>query len=266
MVTDVAKIEGKEDLKYVRLDNKYLKKIAYEAAIEIDTGFSERMTADLINVVLAVEFNPFHEYFEKLKFNPDRKCVAGTIELLSKTIISENEDFTETLFNWMVNSISNIYSPVGCQNDQCLTLRGSSGVGKSSWINNLCPPDLLTYKKVLNFFPVPNPNKDFLMFLNNSFIIELDGINQSESNYAKYASYLRQGDFDMRIPFKAEFNHFQRNANFIGSTNELYSGSGFANNYYFPSVKVERIDFELLETIDINQAWFEALNEYSWTV
>lgn len=244
---------------FVPLTDKALKKICFESAMETDITFSERMVKDCITSVLSVEFNPLHLYFDRLRERYKKEINHGIIELLSNTIITETEGFNETLTKWMVSSVDNIFNRKGCQNDRCLVLNGNSGIGKSTWIDFICPNDLSEYKKVLNFFPVPNPSKDYLMYLNNSFIIEMDGVTQSEQSYPKYASYVRQGEFDMRMPFETEFERFQRNANFICSTNsEFYYAHGFKDSYYFPTVNVQKIDFDLLHTIDIDRAWYEA--------
>jgi predicted P-loop ATPase len=105
-------------------------------------------------------------------------------------------------------------------------------------------------------------NKDSVMYLSSSFFINLDelaSIGRAGINHLK--AMLTANGTNIRLPFQPQPEWVSRIATFVGSTND----DDFlidVNNVRWVVIRVDDIDFDYSQNIDINQIWAEAYALY----
>jgi predicted P-loop ATPase len=227
---------------------------------QIDNETGVATSPDKMKVILKSDFtpqhNPLHAYFQTLPM--PRSSGALTIKALAATVqTNNNELFCLSLTRWLVASIANALNPEGCQNQTCLVLTGTQGAFKTTWLNLLCPPDLLRY---LFCGKINLESKDTLILLGEKFIVNLDdqlrSLNKRDGETVK--TLITQGNITVRRPYDALASELPRIASFVGSVNGNDFLTDPTGSRRFLPFEALSIDIQTAQTIDINQVWAEA--------
>ncbi|QJD79588.1 VapE domain-containing protein [Spirosoma rhododendri] len=227
---------------------------------QIDNETGVATSPDKMKVILKSDFtpqyNPLHAYFQSLP--TPQSSGAPTIKALAATVQTEsNELFCLSLTRWLVASIANAFNPEGCQNQTCLVLTGTQGAFKTTWLNMLCPPDLLRY---LFCGKINLESKDTLILLGEKFIVNLDdqlrSLNKRDGETVK--TLITQGNITVRRPYDALSSELPRIASFLGSVNGNDFLTDPTGSRRFLPFEAFSIDIQTAQAIDINQVWAEA--------
>ncbi len=146
-------------------------------------------------------FNPVKEYLDKLIPRYDATKEEDYIKKIAYKVKTDDPDFFHyCLVCWMVRAIKCALIS-GFVGKQCLILVGNTqNLGKSTYIRYLVPEALKEY-----YTENPSFDKDGLIFLTSSFIINFDEIRQFtkyELSIAK--SYISKDKVRVRPPYESK--------------------------------------------------------------
>ncbi|WP_138990808.1 VapE domain-containing protein [Larkinella sp. C7] len=226
--------------------------------IDYKTGIST--SPEKLKVILKSDFtpryNPIQSYFQSLPI----PCSSDTptIKALAQTVQTEDSNlFCLSLTKWLVASIANAFQADGCQNQTCLVLTGSQGAFKTTWLNLLCPPALISY---LFCGKINLESKDTLILLGEKFIVNLDdqlhSLNKRDGDTVK--TFITQGKITIRRPYDALSSELPRIASFLGSVNGNNFLTDPTGSRRFLPFEAYSIDINTAKELNINQAWAEA--------
>ena len=122
-------------------------------------------------------FDPFRDYFNHL---PTWDGESDHIRQLSETVQTTAGDLWHLCFKkWLIASVASVLDR-NTVNHTAIILSGPQGIGKTTWMLNLCPSELTEYL----FSGTINPNnKDTLIHLAECMFInmdELENMNRTE--------------------------------------------------------------------------------------
>lgn len=201
--------------------------------------------------------NPIKDYFNNLTQCDPKE--HGYIKMLADTIETTNkEDWEKYLTKWITAVVANAIDDNNCKNHTCLVLTGKQGVGKTTWLNNLCPKSLKRYIYVGKIQPY---NKDSLTQIAENLLINIDdqlvNINKTDENQLKDLITLQRVKY--RKPYDISNEEYPHRASFMASIN----GTEFLNdptgNRRFLPIEVISIDIEGQNSINMDDVYSEAM-------
>ncbi|MFD2521388.1 VapE domain-containing protein [Emticicia soli] len=222
--------------------------------------------ADISSIIhsdFSKTFNPIEEYF--LALSKTEKFDQKNLEmdkLIACVTCKTQPEFAETLKRWLIASVANAISPIGCQNQICMVLIGDQGAYKTTFLNALCPKPLheYLYSGKLNL-----ESKDTWIMLGQFFIINID--DQLKVLHKKDAETMKtlitQKELSLRLPHDKYNTKIMRRANFCGSINGLDFLTDNTGNRRFLPFEILDIDIDRVQTkINLNRVWLEAYTMY----
>lgn len=168
----------------------------------------------LVDSDYAKPYNPFIDYFTSLK-KWDRK--TDYIAQLAQTVVAKDQHyFTESLRHWLVAMVACAIDDE-VQNHQLMLLHSRQGVGKTSFIRRLLPPELRHYYRN----GMINPAKpDHLLQMSSSLIINLDEFDSiPAAQWPDLKRLITQEVVTERKVYDTQTDNYARRASFIASTN-----------------------------------------------
>lgn len=210
----------------------------------------------IINSDLMPDFHPFLAYFDRLP------KVEGTqnIEKLLATINTHDDTFFEWAFvKWLVAWVACMIDD-SIINHQCVILAGKQGIGKSTWVENLMPKELLPYYYAGN---IKLRNKDTLGLLADKSLINLDELaSMTYSNVTELKELVTKSNITYRKPYGYFTEMFTRRASFIGSVNGTEFLYDLTGNRRFLSFEVESFTNFGFHGVNMDLVLAEAYNLY----
>ena len=179
-----------------------------------DIKASRVFIQSVINSDMTPSFNPFKEYFESL---PEWDGI-DYIEQYADAVQTTNQEFwRESFKRWLVGLVacSTIDEVV---NQYALILFSSGqGLGKSTWVRKLLPPQLHEYQRVglIDF-----KAKDHSLMLSTTMLVnldEFDGVRNED--VAALKRMISTDSVTERKVYATQAKYYVRRASFIGSTN-----------------------------------------------
>lgn len=240
---------------YIPLDKYTLNSIKRELdAYGISTSTSN--LKEILESEFSPAVNPVKEYF---KYLPKWDLSTDYIKQLSETVkVRNHEKWYEYLKKWLVAVVANVFIDEKCANHTCLVLTGVQGVGKTTWLENLCPKDLVNYLYTGKINP---ENKDVLTYIAEFLFINIDDqlrqLNRTEENELKnlitvnHVKYRRPYD-----PFITEYPHL---ASFMASVNGNDFLTDSTGSRRFLPFEVLDIYKEKTQRVDMNNVYSQAL-------
>lgn len=219
---------------------------------------------DILNSSMINDYNPIVDYFGKIKFKG-----FGYIRQLSKCIKLDQPDqiirgkkytelFEEYLHKWLLACY--LCSTGKTVNDVMLILIGAQGRFKTSFLNNLCPKELMDYRVCSHINPSLT-DYNTSNYLAEKFMINVD--DQMETIFGKDYNCMKAivsaPDITNRKLYKATHQRRRRIANFCGSVNE----SRFlrdSNNRRYLCFAITDISKDYAD-VDIDGLWAEVKYE-----
>lgn len=192
------------------------------------------LESDFVNI-----FNPFEQYFENL---PPWDGVTDHIAALAAGVhVTNNQvSFADYFKKWLVGMVASLHDKE-VVNHEILVLIGKQGIYKTTWLNNLLPPELRRY-----FYLKSNAHritKDDLLTLAEFAMVcleELDEMETQEVNQIKALTTMKT------INERAAYAHYKENrlhiASFCGTSNNTHFLVDLSGNRRWLPFEVENID------------------------
>ncbi len=225
----------------------------------IGIKFSKGDLADLLISNFSQNQNPINEYFKNLPVWDGKDYILELAETMPVKNVTQSV-FADYLKKWMIACVANALTyNMKCQNHLCLVLCGEKGVGKTTWLNNICPPDLKDYHFMGKIDP---KNKDALSYLAENFLINIDDqlreLNKRSEDDLK--GLITQDFVKYRRPYGIFMEFYSRIANFMGSVNDNDYLTDFEVRRFLSFEVGNNIDYK--KKVDINSVWGQAYSEF----
>lgn len=194
-------------------------------------------------------------------FNENQHNEEGYIQEYISAIEPKSE-YNEWCFKrWIVGAIHNWMSPeeelLVCPLTLVLTGQGH-GIGKTSFLRNLMPKELRRY-----FIEgkLDSTNKDSMFRLASNLVVFDDEFGGKAMKDVKdYKSVSDSNMITDRRPYASMDETFKRRAILCGTTNELDILKDVTGNRRILPIYCEKIDYELITSIDVEKLIVEAYN------
>ncbi len=259
---------------WIELNDRLLSTLIRQIERDIEIRPSKDLMFAIMESDFAKSFNPFNDYFMKLKATPkakiDAKNPCPTIRKLAQTVkVAETvkgQDmafvFENCLQMWLTASVANVLRLDKSHNQVCMVFTGGQGAFKTTWLNNLYPKELGSNYLYCSDFNLKD--KDTKKRLSTMFIINIDDqlrdLNRHDAELLK--TYISQGSVTMRLPYGKYDVEMPRIANFLGSVNgnDFLTDSSGARRFW--PFQIINIDIEAALKIDIKECWREAYSMF----
>lgn len=200
-------------------------------------------------------YDPFAEYFGKLpQWNRD----TDFINQLAATVTTTDNDFWRYCFKkWIVASVASLLEPK-IINHTAIIFSGGQGIGKTTWMESLCPDDLKLYL----FSGTINPtNKDTLVHLSECWYINMDELeNMNRTEIGTLKEIITKSAIRMRKAYGHNNENFPRRASFMGSVNTSQFLNDTTGSRRFLCFEVNAIQYK--HGINLNNVYAQALALY----
>lgn len=224
-------------------------------------NYGPNKTAALLYSDWVGTHNPFVEYFESLKYNPDE---GSHIEKLCKMVKAKDQERFNRHFKKMLIrcvACSTIEERTnGRFNKHIFTLvNPAQSIGKTSFTRWLCPPALQDY-----YTETFDSSKDGKISLATMFIINLDELaSLAKHDINQLKAMVSLASINERLPYGKHRNFYPRRANFFGSTNNDEFLTDTTGNVRWLCFEVDGFEPDFWKPgspnyIDINRVWAEA--------
>jgi predicted P-loop ATPase len=159
-------------------------------------------------------YNPFKQYFGNI---PAWDGETDYIRQLANTVVTTNDSLWQMCFSkWLVAMVGSLLQD-DVVNHTVIVFSGKQGIGKTTWILNLVPPQLKEYC----FSGTINPsNKDTLVQLSECMLINLDELeNLNRTELGTIKELITKASIRIRRPYAYTSESMPRRASFAGSVN-----------------------------------------------
>jgi hypothetical protein len=209
----------------------------------------------LLNSDYSPTFNPFHDYFNKLK---PWDGTTDYIGQLINTVKTKDDAYWAFCFRkWFVAYAASMISD-SIINHTVLVLVGDQGIGKTSWLRLLLPLALIEY---LGTTALQADSKDTAIQLGECGMIifdELETLNKKD--LASLKELITRSSIHVRRPYGRNFETLIRHASFAASVNfEQVLTDPSGTRRYLCS---HTLDIDYKHTVDIDGAMAQALALY----
>jgi predicted P-loop ATPase len=210
----------------------------------------------IVNSNLVTSYNPIKDYFNALPTQTGKENIK---QLLATIDTHDNEFFEWAFTKWLVAWVACMLEDE-VTNHQCIILAGNQGIGKSTWVENLMPQDLMPYYFAGN---IKLGNKDTLGFLSDKCLINLDELaSMTYSNVTELKELVTKSKISFRKAYGYHTENFIRRASFIGSVNGTEFLYDLTGNRRFLSFEVNSFENYGTHNIDMNLVLTEAFYLY----
>ena len=200
-------------------------------------------------------FNPFQHYFEQLPAWDRTSDPIG--DLAAQVHVKEDGAMFVTFFRkWLVAMVASLFNEE-VVNHEILVFIGRQGIYKTTWLNNLLPPELRQY-----FYLKSNSRritKDDLLTLSEFAIVcleELDEMDTQEVSQLKAMTTMRH------VNERAAYAHFKEVrphiASFCGTSNHTHILTDLSGNRRWMPFEVESIDSPYNHPVDYTGVYAQA--------
>lgn len=244
--------KNKKKSKWKKYDDRYRKSILLELMAEHIDVPSDKVDIFIESMDFSVEYNPFEEYFEKLKAWDGK---TDYIKQIAKTIETDNDKhFKKTLERYLVGVIDCLLK-TDSVNDVCLVFQSGQGVGKTRWMRSILPKEFQS--EYLYEGSIDTRNKDHTMYLSQYWFIHLDELETLRSNeIGAIKSYITRQRISVRKSYGRYTSHLVRRASFLGSVNEDKFLSDTTGNRRWLVFKTKKINYQ--HKINPDDIWSQA--------
>ncbi len=217
---------------------------------------SKAELSGLINSDFTPRVDVIRDYFTHL---PVLTEDTDYIDLLADTVTTTNQPLWKKCFKkWIVAAVACGVNP-DIVNHQVLVLVGAQGVGKTTWLEKLLPPELKGYMYSGNINP---NNKDTLTTLSENLFINLDelgGFRRNDIDSLK--ELITKSTIHVRRAYAVYSENYTRRASFMGSVNHFQFLSDDSGNRRFLPFTVTDINYR--HGIELSKVYSQAYALYT---
>ena len=200
-------------------------------------------------------FNPFREYVDAL---PEWDGVTDHIGLLSARVrVKQGAELFDGYFKkWLVAMLAALLDE-NTVNHEILVLIGRQGIYKTTFLNNLLPPELRRYFYLKS--NSRNISKDDLLTLSEFAVVcleELDEMDDRELNQLKALTTMRH--VNERAAYARYKEMRPHIASFCGTSNNRHFLNDLSGNRRWMPFEVESIDSPYDHPVDYTQVFAQA--------
>lgn len=244
----------------------YVMNSILEDISEAGLSLSRERFTQIVDSSFSPEYNPLRQYFETLPPWDGEDRFGDLVQSLSydRTIYTTREEIDGfyqyakmILQRWFRGAV------VGATRNQANhlmpVLQGGQGIGKTRFLNSLCPPALHKY---LYIGPLGD-DKDARARMGRAFIgidDELESMTRKETGAIK--SLLTQDVITLRLPYGRYDVQIKRTASFIGSVNRREFLNDETGSRRFPVIALgNHVDMNHRDGISTDALWAQAAHE-----
>ncbi|NLR58155.1 virulence-associated e family protein [Chitinophaga polysaccharea] len=249
-----VEIKKKNETEYRQLNDYVLNSIMRDLA---KNGI--RCTAGLLANILHSDFSEAYDLFKVyIKALPEWDKI-DRFEELAATVECENKElWKKHLTKWIVAMIASL-SESSVINHTVLVLVGAQGIGKTTWLLRLIPPEL----KEQAFMGFAHPdNKDTIVNLSECMLIILDELEtMNRKGIGMLKELITQSQIRVRRPYARNAETLVRRASFAGSVNSTEFLNDFTGSRRFLCHEVKKVNYN--HSINLNQLYAQAYHLYN---
>lgn len=237
------------------LTDRKINTLVYNAQIDFDSNqITPQKMIGMIQSEAMPSYNPFKEFYDEHK---DMKTNGELYRIAD--VINAKDDISKNLYirKWFLGMIASIH---GYPVRYVLSLVGKGRTGKTEFIRRLLPKELESYSADSDLAR----GKDDELLMCQKLIVLIDEFNGEMANdVKKFKSLTSKKTFDLRAPFARTNETFRRVAIIAVTSNQVdIMNDHTGNTRLLPVEIVDRIDFDLLESIDKKALFVEAWREF----
>lgn len=212
VVTKYVEFKKKGNIDFIRMKDFDFNNLM----IFIDASGHKLSQIDL-NTILESDFsesyNPFVAYLYAL---PEWDGFDHIGDMASTIEVDNPEYFEKCLKRWLIAMIASVLND-DIVNQHVFTLVGEQGVGKTTWLNNLCPKELKDY---IYHGSMRSNDKDSLAMLAESIIINVDELEAlTRKQVEEFKELVTKVSVRIRRPYARFTENMPRRASFCASLN-----------------------------------------------
>jgi len=214
-----------------------------------------KCSAALLRSILYSDFSnlydPFHDYFLHL---PLWDGQTDYIQQMADTVNTTSQELWSKCFKkWLVATVAAVLDNKTV-NHTAIILSGGQGIGKTTWMLNLCPPELNDYI----FSGTINPNnKDTLIHLAECMFINMDELeNMNRTEIGAFKEIITKSAIRMRRAYGHHIEAFTRRASFMGSVNSSQFLTDSTGSRRFLCFEILSINYQ--HSIDLQMVYAQA--------
>lgn len=182
-------------------------------------------------------FNPFRHYFDTLPGWDGKDHLATLVETVTTTCPAF---WDKCLRKWMVAMVASLLMD-DVENHTVLLITGEQGIGKSSWVRLLLPPELRTYYTLGSFSEKPT---DLMLKLSSMGIVNVDEFDSLRyGEMSKLKMLITQGDINERQAYAHHARRYIRHASFVSTSNNMKLMSDSTGSRRFLGFDATRIHY-----------------------
>ena len=244
--------EGTDEFKDLtdREVNSLWRRLCKEAAPARKTELQTVIESDFVPL-----YNPFREYVDALPAWDGATDYIG--QLSARVHVKHGAELFDGFFKkWLVAMLAALLDEETV-NHEILVLIGRQGIYKTTWLNNLLPPELRRYFYLKS--NSRNISKDDLLTLSEFAVVcleELDEMDSRELNQLKALTTMRH------VNERAAYAHFKEMrphiASFCGTSNNRQFLNDLSGNRRWMPFEVESIDSPYDNPVDYTHVFAQA--------
>lgn len=250
------KKKGTKKLKWKKYDDRYKNSILLELMQEHIDLATDKYNIFIESIDFSPDYNPFEEYFDKLKPYDKKKDYIKQIAATVKT--DDTKRFRKTLERFLVGTLDCLLNS-NSVNDVCLVFQSKQGAGKTRWMRSLLP---VKYQDdYLYEGGIDTKNKDHNIYLSQYWFIHLDELEALKGNSIEaIKAYITRRMINERKAYGRYSTKFERRASFLGSVNADKFLSDMTGNRRWLVFNVKEIDY--MHGIDPDKLWAQVYELY----
>jgi|GEM_PF-7104247 len=210
---------------------------------------------------LIIEKNFLLEYLQSCKTS---RCVLGDYFDCLELSTQANAPVLKAIFRkWLIGTVAQICEKQFFPNVICPVLIGAIDKGKTSFFKKLTfATEIEKYGTVQRL--TRGFDKDTQSTFCNYILICADDLDNSDfKKTSAFRTLISTSTFSFRPPFARNYVSRERIASICGTTNERDIIADPQNNRRIVPIEIEKIDFELLNSITAQEIWASAIDAYN---